>query len=289
MTTRDPLDVLLVTGMSGAGRTTATKALEDLGWYTVDNIPSTLIVDVIETLSLQAGVKKVAISVDVRGGSQFDELKIALTQIKEHGYPLRIVFLEAGDETIVRRYESSRRPHPLQREHHLLEAVSVERGLLGSLRAKADLVIDTSNLNVHELRRAIENAFGDESSMTLRVSILSFGFKYGIPVDADLVADMRFLPNPFWNAQMRDHSGQDEDVSIYVIAQPETEKFLTNYTELIKLVREGYLREGKRFVTVAIGCTGGKHRSVAVTEELARRLTADNIDTRVVHRDLGRE
>lgn len=289
MTTREPLDVLLVTGMSGAGRTTATKALEDLGWYTVDNIPSTLIVDVIETLGHQAGVKKVAISVDVRGGSQFDELKVALAQIKEHGYPLRIVFLEAGDEPIVRRYESSRRPHPLQREHHLLEAVAVERGLLGSLRAKADLVIDTSNLNVHDLRRAIENAFGDESSMTLRVSILSFGFKYGIPVDADLVADMRFLPNPFWNEALREHSGKDQDVSANVLGQPETEKFLTNYTELIEMVREGYLREGKRFVTVAIGCTGGKHRSVAVAEELARRLNVASIETRVVHRDLGRE
>ena len=289
MTTHEPLDVLLVTGMSGAGRTTATKALEDLGWYTVDNIPSTLIVDVIETLSHQVGVKKVAISVDVRGGSQFDELKVALAQIKEHGYPLRIVFLEAGDEPIVRRYESSRRPHPLQREHHLLEAVAVERGLLGSLRAKADLVIDTSNLNVHDLRRAIENAFGDEYSMTLRVSILSFGFKYGIPVDADLVADMRFLPNPFWNEALREHSGQDQDVSANVLGQPETEKFLTNYTELIEMVREGYLREGKRFVTVAIGCTGGKHRSVAVSEELSRRLNAADIETRVVHRDLGRE
>ena len=289
MTTREPLDVLLVTGMSGAGRTTATKALEDLGWYTVDNIPSTLIVDVIETLGHQASVKKVAISVDVRGGSQFDELKVALAQIKEHGYPLRIVFLEAGDEPIVRRYESSRRPHPLQREHHLLEAVAVERGLLGSLRAKADLVIDTSNLNVHDLRRAIENAFGDESSMTLRVSILSFGFKYGIPVDADLVADMRFLPNPFWNEALREHSGKDQDVSANVLGQPETEKFLTNYTELIQMVREGYLREGKRFVTVAIGCTGGKHRSVAVAEELARRLNVASIETRVVHRDLGRE
>ncbi|MCX6405162.1 MAG: RNase adapter RapZ [Actinobacteria bacterium] len=274
MTTREPLDVLLVTGMSGA---------------TVDNIPSTLIVDVIETLGHQAGVKKVAISVDVRGGSQFDELKVALAQIKEHGYPLRIVFLEAGDEPIVRRYESSRRPHPLQREHHLLEAVAVERGLLGSLRAKADLVIDTSNLNVHDLRRAIENAFGDESSMTLRVSILSFGFKYGIPVDADLVADMRFLPNPFWNEALREHSGKDQDVSANVLGQPETEKFLTNYTELIEMVREGYLREGKRFVTVAIGCTGGKHRSVAVAEELARRLNVASIETRVVHRDLGRE
>ena len=289
MTPPEPLDVLLVTGMSGAGRTTATKALEDLGWYTVDNIPSTLIVDVIETLGHQAGVKKVAISVDVRGGSQFDELKVALAQIKEHGYPLRIVFLEAGDEPIVRRYESSRRPHPLQREHHLLEAVAVERGLLGSLRAKADLVIDTSNLNVHDLRRAIENAFGDESSMTLRVSILSFGFKYGIPVDADLVADMRFLPNPFWNEALREHSGKDQDVSANVLGQPETEKFLTNYTELIEMVREGYLREGKRFVTVAIGCTGGKHRSVAVAEELARRLNVASIETRVVHRDLGRE
>jgi RNase adapter protein RapZ len=289
MTEISELDVLLVTGMSGAGRTTATSALEDLGWYMVDNIPSTLIVDVLQTLAQRPGVNKIAISVDIRGGRHFDDLRVALKNIAEFTHSLRVLFLEAGDETIVRRYESSRRPHPLQREHHLLLAVATERTLLGDLRADADLVIDTSNLNVHELRRAIESAFGDESHMTLRVSLLSFGFKYGIPVDADLVADMRFLPNPYWDDALRELNGTDLAVSNYVLAQPESQTFLTNYTELITLVRDGYLREGKRFVTVGIGCTGGKHRSVATVEELGRRLTEAGIEVRIVHRDLGRE
>ena len=283
------LEVLLVTGMSGAGRSTATKALQDLGWYTVDNIPAPLLVQVSQAIAELDQVSKIAISVDVRSARQLDELNAALAELADSGVTLRILFLKASDEIVVRRYESSRRPHPMQREQNLLDAVSAQRELLAPLRGQADLIIDTSNLNVHELRRAIENAFGDESSLALRISVLSFGFKYGIPVDADLVADMRFLPNPFWEESLREQSGLDVAVSDYVMGQPETEKFLNNYLGLIELVREGYLREGKRFVTIAIGCTGGKHRSVAIAEELVKRLVESNIETRVVHRDLGRE
>jgi len=289
MTSSENLEVLLVTGMSGAGRSTATKALQDLGWYTVDNIPAPLIVQVSQAIAEHDNVSKIAISVDVRSAGQLNEVNAALTALSDSGTKPSILFLKASDESVVRRYESTRRPHPMQREQNLLDAVSAQRELLAPLRGQADLIIDTTNLNVHELRRAIENAFGDESSLALRISILSFGFKYGIPVDADLVADMRFLPNPFWEESLREHSGQDADVSAYVINQPETEKFLNNYVDLIDLVRDGYLREGKRFVTVAIGCTGGKHRSVAVAQELASRLNAIDIETRVVHRDLGRE
>lgn len=284
-----PIDVLLVTGMSGAGRTTATSSLEDLGWYVVDNIPSTLILDLIANLSARSGVKKVAISVDIRGGKLFEELQGSLDQIQQQGHDLRILFLEASDETLVRRYESSRRPHPLQRDHHLLQAVAQERELISNLRAGADLVIDTSNLNVHELRRSIEASFGDEIHMALRVSILTFGFKYGIPVDADLVADMRFLPNPYWDDSLRDKTGLDSAVSNYVLAQEPAQDFIATYKKLIEMVEDGYLREGKRFVTIAVGCTGGKHRSVAVAEELARQLESDGTSVRVVHRDLGRE
>jgi len=287
--TSTELEVLLVTGMSGAGRSTATKALQDLGWYTVDNIPAPLLVQVSQAIAELDQVSKIAISVDVRSARQLDELNAALAELADSGVTLRILFLKASDEIVVRRYESSRRPHPMQREQNLLDAVSAQRELLAPLRGQADLIIDTSNLNVHELRRAIENAFGDESSLALRISVLSFGFKYGIPVDADLVADMRFLPNPFWEESLREQSGLDVAVSDYVMGQPETEKFLNNYLGLIELVREGYLREGKRFVTIAIGCTGGKHRSVAIAEELVKRLVESNIETRVVHRDLGRE
>ena len=282
-------EVLIVTGMSGAGRTTATKALEDLGWYTIDNIPAPLIVQVSEAVAEHDGISKIAISVDVRGTNQFAELQLALSELDEIGTGHRVLFLDANDEVIVRRYESSRRPHPLQREQNLLQAVVAQRDLLSPLRSSADLIIDTSDLNVHDLRRAIEQAFGDASSLALRIAVMSFGFKYGLPVDADLVADLRFLPNPFWQESLREQTGLHPEVSEYVVAMPEAEKFLNNYLELVELVREGYLREGKRFVTIAVGCTGGKHRSVAIAEELAKRLAQSNIETRVVHRDLGRE
>jgi UPF0042 nucleotide-binding protein len=275
--------------MSGAGRSTATRALEDIGWFVVDNLPPTLMTNVVDYVAQRTGSRKVAVVADVRGGQLFEELRESLAAIKTAGHDLRVLFLEAGDEALVRRYESSRRPHPLQRDDSLLGAVQRERSLLSDLRADADIVIDTSNLNVHELRRSIEASFGDDDHVALRATVMSFGFKYGIPVDADLVADLRFLPNPYWDPKLKDQTGLDAAVNDYVVASEQAQEFLTKYAELIDLVEDGYLREGKRFVTIAMGCTGGKHRSVAMAENLSARLVKSGVEVRAVHRDLGRE
>lgn len=283
------IDVILVTGMSGAGRSTATRALEDIGWFVVDNLPPTLMTNVVDYVAQRTGSRKVAVVADVRGGQLFEELRDSLTAIKTAGHDLRVLFLEAGDEALVRRYESSRRPHPLQRDDSLLGAVQRERRLLSDLRADADLVVDTSDLNVHELRRSIEASFGDDEHVALRATVMSFGFKYGIPVDADLVADLRFLANPYWDPKLKELTGLDAAVNDYVVASDQAQEFLTKYAELIGLVEDGYLREGKRFVTIAMGCTGGKHRSVAMAENLSARLVKAGVEVRVVHRDLGRE
>jgi RNase adapter protein RapZ len=261
------LSVTLVTGMSGAGRSTATRALEDVGWFVVDNLPPTLMINVVDYVLERTQSRKVALVADVRGGQLFDELRESLSIIKAAGHDLRVLFLEAGDEALVRRYESSRRPHPLQRDESLLGAVQRERELLRDLRAEADIVIDTSNFNVHELRRSIENSFGDDEHYALRATIMSFGFKYGIPVDADLVADMRFLPNPYWDPELKELTGLDAEVNDYVVGFPTAQDFLT----------------------IAMGCTGGKHRSVAMAENLSARLVKSGVEVRVVHRDLGRE
>lgn len=286
---KSQIDVILVTGMSGAGRSTATRALEDIGWFVVDNLPPTLMTNVVDYVAQRTGSRKVAVVADVRGGQLFEELRESLVAIKAAGHDLRVLFLEAGDEALVRRYESSRRPHPLQRDDSLLGAVQRERSLLSDLRADSDIVIDTSNLNVHELRRSIEASFGDDDHVALRATVMSFGFKYGIPVDADLVADLRFLPNPYWDPKLNDLTGLDAAVNDYVVASDQAQEFLTKYAELIDLVEDGYLREGKRFVTIAMGCTGGKHRSVAMAENLSARLVKSGVEVRVVHRDLGRE
>ena len=286
---KSQIDVILVTGMSGAGRSTATRALEDIGWFVVDNLPPTLMTNVVDYVAQRTGSRKVAVVADVRGGQLFEELRESLVAIKAAGHDLRVLFLEAGDEALVRRYESSRRPHPLQRDDSLLGAVQRERSLLSDLRADSDIVIDTSNLNVHELRRSIEASFGDDDHVALRATVMSFGFKYGIPVDADLVADLRFLPNPYWDPKLKELTGLDAAVSDYVVASDQAQEFLTKYAELIDLVEDGYLREGKRFVTIAMGCTGGKHRSVAMAENLSARLVKSGVEVRVVHRDLGRE
>lgn len=283
------IDVILVTGMSGAGRSTATRALEDIGWFVVDNLPPTLMTNVVDYVAQRTGSRKVAVVADVRGGQLFEELQESLKTIKSAGHDLRVLFLEAGDESLVRRYESSRRPHPLQRDDSLLGAVQRERKLLSDLRADADIVIDTSSLNVHELRRSIEGSFGDDDHAKLRATVMSFGFKYGIPLDADLVADLRFLPNPYWDPNLKDLTGLDAAVNDYVVSNPEAQDFLTKYAQIIDLVEDGYVREGKRFVTIAMGCTGGKHRSVAMAENLSARLVKSGVEVRVVHRDLGRE
>ena len=281
-------ELLLVTGMSGAGKTAATAALDDLGWFVVDNLPPSLLMDLVTTVSERPEIGRIAVVADVRGGVFFGELRGALDQLDERGARPTVLFLEAGDEALVRRFESARRPHPLQGGGRVVEAIAREREQLASLRVAADLVIDTSVLNVHELAGRIRKAFAGPE-VGLRVILVSFGFKYGLPVDADLVADMRFLPNPHWIPELRPQTGRDAAVSEYVLSQPGAADFLERYEGLLELVSEGYLREGKRFVTVGIGCTGGKHRSVAMSEALSARLSAKGVETLVVHRDLGRE
>ncbi|HWJ81044.1 MAG TPA: RNase adapter RapZ [Nocardioides sp.] len=286
---RDAGELVVVTGMTGAGRSTAAKELEDLGFYVVDNLPPSLLPDVVRLVDESLGrAQRVAVVVDVRSGSFFSGLQSALAQ-GTTGRSTTLVFLDATDEVLVRRQEAARRPHPLQEGGRLLDGLHRERTVLADLRSEADLVIDTSNLNVHQLTDRIAEAFGTPETTRLRVTVISFGFKYGIPVDADYVADMRFLPNPHWVPELRAHTGRDDDVAEYVLGRPGAEEFLDQFVPLLTGVAEGYLREGKRFMRVAIGCTGGKHRSVAMSEEIARRLQQQGYLARPFHRDLGRE
>ncbi|MBZ5739995.1 RNase adapter RapZ [Nocardioides mangrovi] len=288
-----PLDhhgeLVVVTGMTGAGRSTAAKELEDLGYYVVDNMPPSLLRDVVRLVDESRGTEQpIAVVVDVRSGSFFQSLQANLAQ-GATGRHATLVFLEASDDVLVRRQEAARRPHPLQGAGRLLDGLQRERDVLADLRSDADLVIDTTSLNVHQLTERIAEAFGSPDATRLKVTVTSFGFKYGIPVDADFVADMRFLPNPFWVPELRDHTGKDADVAAYVLEQPGAGEFLEGYVPVLTGVADGYLREGKRFMTVAIGCTGGKHRSVAMTEQVVRRLADAGYDVRATHRDLGRE
>lgn len=282
-------ELTVLTGMSGAGRTTSARALEDLGWFVIDNLPPKLMAGAIELARTSADVRRMAVVVDTRSRSFFAQLSDSLAEVATGDTQINIIFLEASDESLVRRFESSRRPHPLQKEQRIIDGLVRERELLQDIRGVADLVIDTTALNVHDLRRRIESVFSLESDSELHVTVLSFGFKYGIPVDADTVADVRFLPNPYWDEHLRPLTGQDQAVSTSVLERPGAEDFLTSFESLIAIAREGYLREGKRLVTVAIGCTGGKHRSVAMSEALAQRLRIRGIDAVVFHRDLGRE
>ena len=283
------LDLVLLTGMSGAGRSTAARALEDLGWFVIDNMPPSLLRGAIDLAHRSTDVYKVAVVLDARGGSFFATVSESIEALTAAGELLRIVYLEASDESLVRRFESSRRPHPLQRGERIVDGLVREREILGPIRNEADVVIDTTSLNVHELRRKIETLFASPVTESLRVVVMSFGFKYGIPIDADMVADVRFLPNPYWDESLRPLNGQDDAVSRDVLERPGASDFLDHYEALVEVVREGYLREGKRFVTIAIGCTGGKHRSVAMVEALTARLRANSVDAVALHRDLGRE
>ncbi|MBP0462104.1 RNase adapter RapZ [Streptomyces montanisoli] len=283
-------ELVIISGMSGAGRSTAAKCLEDLGWFVVDNLPPALIPTMVELgARSQGNVARIAVVVDVRGRRFFDNLRESLADLDAKGVTRRIVFLESSDEALVRRFESVRRPHPLQGDGRTLDGIVAERDLLRELRGDADLVIDTSSLNVHELRAKLGAGFAGEEEPELRATVMSFGYKYGLPVDADLVADCRFLPNPHWVPELRPYTGLNDEVANYVFHQPGAKEFLDRYTELLELVASGYRREGKRYVTIAIGCTGGKHRSVAMSERLAARLADAGIETVTVHRDLGRE
>ena len=283
-------ELVIISGMSGAGRSTAAKCLEDLGWYVVDNLPPSLIPTMVDLgARSQGAVARIGAVVDVRGRSFFDDLLASLEDLEHRGVRLRVVFLEASDDALVRRFESVRRPHPLQGDARIVDGIAQERTLLRDLRGEADLVIDTSSLNVHELRAKMDAQFADDQEPQLRATVMSFGFKYGLPVDADLVVDCRFLPNPHWVPELRSRTGTDEEVARYVFDQPGAKEFLDQYTDVLRIVTEGYRREGKRYMTLAVGCTGGKHRSVAMSERLAKRLTADGLETVLVHRDMGRE
>ncbi len=283
-------ELLIITGMSGAGRSTAAKVLEDLGWYVVDNLPPQLIESLVE-LTTTAGreVPRLAVAVDVRGRSFFAALQDQLADLDARGVGHRVLFLDAADEALVRRFESVRRPHPLQADGRLLDGIVRERKVLDELRSLADTVIDTSYLNVHQLAHAVSDAFGGDEAPALRATVVSFGFKYGLPLDADHVADVRFLPNPFWVPDLRPFTGLDPQVRDYVLGQPGAEPFLQAYVKALEPVLGGYLRENKRYATIAIGCTGGKHRSVAMVEEFAGMLRGLGIQVTTLHRDLGRE
>jgi UPF0042 nucleotide-binding protein len=290
MTTSPPPELVLVSGMSGAGRSAAADVLEDLGWFVVDNLPPELLPTIVKVVnSGESATSKIAVVVDVRSGSFFPALQGALEALRARGVKPTLVFLEASDEVLVRRYESVRRPHPLQGDGRVLDGIEREREMLADLRGDADLVIDTSALNIHQLSAKLVSAFGAEDDHALQATLVSFGYKYGIPVDADLVVDCRFLPNPHWDPELRGQTGLDSDVRDYVLKQDDAIPFLDQYESLVGLLARGYLREGKRFVTIAVGCTGGKHRSVAMAEELGQRLHAHGIENLVVHRDLGRE
>jgi UPF0042 nucleotide-binding protein len=280
---------VLVTGMTGAGRGSAAKSLEKLGYYVIDNLPAELLEPAIEAIEGSREVTRLAIVVDARSGSFFAGLGDALKRLSDRGTVPQVLYLEASDEVLVRRQEAARRPHPLSLEGRLIDGYNRERDLLRRIRGRADIVIDTTNLNVHQLAQRVQSAFEDPESEGLRASVVSFGFKYGIPIDADLVADMRFLPNPYWIDELRPMSGLDAPVRDYVRSQPRSEKFLDQYEALLALLTDGFLNEDKSFLTVAIGCTGGRHRSVAMSEALGERLRARGVKTQVIHRDLGRE
>lgn len=287
-----PREVLILTGMSGAGRSTVAHALEDLGWYVVDNVPAALLPALVAQTD-GASIPSMAVVVDVRSGRFFDDLNNALAQLAIEGVPHRLLFLDATDQALVQRFESTRRPHPLQGTDRIVDGIARERTRLEDLRSRAEVVIDTSNLNVHQLEKRVGEIFASGQSHGVRVNVLSFGYKYGVPVDADLVLDCRFIPNPHWIPELRALTGLDQAVSQHVLSSPGVDAFVDSYVSLLNQMAEGYLREGKKYVTLAVGCTGGKHRSVAISEAIADRLNNSDgsisLEAHAIHRDVGRE
>ena len=285
-------ELLILTGMSGAGRSTVAHSLEDLGWYVVDNLPPSLL-PALAKQSSEGELPALAVVVDVRGGKFFDDLNAALVNLKNDGIKYRLLFLDASDQSLVARFESTRRPHPLQGGDRISDGIDRERAKLNELRESADVVIDTSNLNVHQLAKRTSEIFAEGMIEGVRLNILSFGYKYGIPVDADLVLDCRFIPNPHWVPELRPLTGLDQAVSDRVFSNEGVTEFVGDYVKLIKDMLPGYIREGKKYLTIAIGCTGGKHRSVAISTEMAKQLGQTGTDLAIsahaVHRDLGRE
>lgn len=283
-------DLVVVTGVSGGGRSTVARALENVGYYVVDNLPQALMVQMAELAAKAGGAARhTAMVLDVRSRAFSTDLSGAIRELHERGFEPRVVFVDADDEVLIRRFESVRRPHPLQGSGRLSDGIAAERALLAEAREEADVLIDTSHLNVNQLRARVEELFASPEALKLRVTVLSFGFKYGLPPDADFVLDARFLPNPFWVPELREQTGRDEPVSSYVLGQRGASTFVETYARLVVTTAPGFEREGKRYLTVAVGCTGGKHRSVAIAEELARRLQEQRVVAHAQHRDLGRE
>jgi RNase adapter protein RapZ len=282
---REP-SLVVITGLSGAGRTTAAKVLEDLGYFVIDNLPPSLIERVFELAAVPGStVDRIALVVDVRGREFFGDLRAAIDKLRGRDAQLRVLFLESSDESLVKRYEEARRAHPLSGRDRIVDGIARERSLLADLRAEADLVFDTTDTNVHQLRDRLIDAFGAETDQRLVVNLVSFGFKNGTPRDADIVLDVRFLPNPHWVDALRPYTGLDGPVREYVLGQPETATFLDRVGDLLELMVPAFQKEGKRYLTVAIGCTGGKHRSVVLAEEIAERIRALGVAVQVDHRD----
>ncbi|MGD2101290.1 MAG: RNase adapter RapZ [Acidimicrobiia bacterium] len=284
----DAPHVLVVTGMSGAGRSSSAKVLEDLGYTVIDNLPPALIGHAVGAHDIPQTHKHLALVIDSRGGLSSDELREAIIELERQGVLTRIVFLDAEDAVIVSRYEENRRPHPLGRDT-ISESIEAERELLGELRSLADVIIDTSSLNIHELRERLTTLFSeDEKSRPMRVSIRTFGFKHGVPRDTDLVFDVRFLPNPHWVPELRGQRGTDTAVSEYVLGSDGAKEFVDRVDELLQFLIPRFAGEGKSYLSIGVGCTGGHHRSVAIGEELATRLGAEGVNASIHHRDIDR-
>ncbi|MDO5060331.1 MAG: RNase adapter RapZ [Actinomycetaceae bacterium] len=283
-------EMLIITGMSGAGRTRASMALEDLDWYVVDNLPPMLLPALAGMMTPDGGgVHRLAAVVDVRSGEFFHDFEAVLAKLAAENISYRLIFLEADEAELVKRYESNRRPHPLQEDGRILDGIAKEKQMLAPLRQRADEIVDTTKMSVHDLTRHMRDVVAGDSNRALKLTVMSFGFKYGLPLDADHVLDVRFLKNPYWVSELRHLTGRDEAVARYVLDQPGAREFAQNYAELLAPMLAGYLNELKPFVTIAIGCTGGKHRSVANAELIATKLREKGFPVRVIHRDLGRE
>jgi len=284
-------ELLVVTGMSGAGRSTVANALEDMDWYVVDNLPPQMLRPMAELFShADKELPRLAVVIDARGGNLFEDLSESISKLQEGNIEVQVLFLEANDATLIKRFEQVRRPHPLQGDGTISDGIIQEPTKLLPLREQADIVIDSSELNIYELAAKISESFSNEQTSKLKLIVQSFGFKYGAPSDADMTADMRFIPNPYWNESLRPFNGTDQSVSDYVLSQQGAQEFISNYLAALKPVLEGYQREGRKRVSIGIGCTGGKHRSVATAIEIAKRL-ADfpGIEVSLKHRDLGKE
>jgi RNase adapter protein RapZ len=280
-------EFLVITGLSGAGRSQAADTFEDLGWFVIDNLPPALIVKVAELVQ-SPGSTTERVALVVGTGQYFDELSGALEQLRHSTRRVRVLFLEATDEVLIRRYENTRRRHPLGEAEGLLEGIQRERILLDAVKSEADVVVDTSDLNVHQLRDRLLDLFARDAGPSMQTSVVSFGYKHGLPLDVDLVLDCRFLPNPHWVDELRPLTGQDAPVRDYVLDQPETKGFLAKLDELLELLLPAYAREGKAYLTIAVGCTGGRHRSVVIAEELATLLEKRGHAPAVSHRDIER-